>query len=243
MMTKSFRIHGAFALAVAAVAACASSSPRREQAGAGSSMAEKHGHDGHHGHHGHHDFKNAAEWAQRFDDPARDEWQKPDDVVRAMQLSPGMTVADVGAGTGYFAVRLARAVPQGQVIATDLEPDMVKYLEERARKEGLANVRAVRATASASGLAPSSVDAILIVDVWHHIEDRATYARDLAAALRPGGRVWIVDFRLDSERGPPREMKLAPEAIMADLSGAGFVAKVSAVALPEQYVIEATRGP
>lgn len=201
----------------------------------------QHGHHGHHGHGGNHRFENAEQWAQTFDDPARDAWQKPDEVIRAMQLGPAMTVADVGAGTGYFAVRLARAVPQGQVIATDIEPDMVAYLTERAKREGLANVRAVKASAAASGLAVQSVDAVLIVDVWHHIEDRVAYARDLAAALRPGGRVVIVDFRLDATKGPPPAMRLPPEKIVADLTAAGLVAKVSAVALPEQYIIEATR--
>src|SRR5678815_2211577 len=82
------------------------------------------GHHRHHGHHGsgmHHGFANANEWTQVFDDPERDKWQHPDDVLRALELSPSMTVADVGAGTGYFAVRLARAVPAGEVIATDIE--------------------------------------------------------------------------------------------------------------------------
>ncbi len=233
------RIANRSLLAAVLLAGCASSAPKQ---GAGSTMTAEHGHHGHHGHHGQHQgFKNANEWAQTFDDPARDEWQKPDEVIRAMALSPAMTVADVGAGTGYFAVRLARAVPQGQVIATDIEPDMVRYLGERASREGLPNLRAVAATATASGLAAQSVDVILIVDVWHHIDDRVAYARDLAAALRPGGRVVIVDFRLDATKGPPPEMRLAPEKIIADLAAAGFSAKVSSVALPEQYIVEAQR--
>lgn len=206
-------------------------------------MAAQHGHDGHHGHHGQHRFQNANEWAQTFDDPARDQWQKPDEVLRALALAPSMTVADVGAGTGYFAVRLARAVPQGQVIATDIEPDMVRYLGDRAKKEGLGNLRAALATATTSGLAPNSVDVVLIVDVWHHIDDRVAYARDLAAALKPGGRVVIVDFRLDATRGPPPEMRLPPEKILADLAAGGLVGKLSPVALPEQYILEATRAP
>lgn len=206
-------------------------------------MAAQHGHDGHHGHHGQHRFQNANEWAQTFDDPARDQWQKPDEVLRALALAPSMTVADVGAGTGYFAVRLARAVPQGQVIATDIEPDMVRYLGDRAKKEGLGNLRAALATATTSGLAPNSVDVVLIVDVWHHIDDRVAYARDLAVALKPGGRVVIVDFRLDATRGPPPEMRLPPEKILADLAAGGLVGKLSPVALPEQYILEATRAP
>src|SRR5688500_2205030 len=77
-------------------------------------------------------FANADAWTQVFDDPTRDAWQRPDEVLRALELGPAMTVADVGAGTGYLSVRLARAVPRGEVIATDLEPDMVRFLSERA---------------------------------------------------------------------------------------------------------------
>lgn len=152
-----------------------------------------------------------------------------------------MTVADVGAGTGYFAVRLARAVPQGQVIATDIEPDMVRYLEERARREQLSNLRAVRASHDKSGLAPNSVDAILIVHVVHHLGDRARYAHDLAAALRPGGRLLVVDFSPAAHRGPPAHMRLAPETLIAELAGAGLTAKVSPITLPDQYIVEARK--
>ncbi len=192
-------------------------------------------------HHHHHPFANADHSAQQLDDPSRDEWQRPDDVVRALRLTPTMTVADVGAGTGYFAVRLARSVPRGRVIATDIEPDMVRHLGERARREHLPNLRAVPATPTSSGLGPGSVDAILVVHVWHHVADRASLARDLAAALRPGGRLLVVDFARDAHRGPPPEMRLTPDQVVADLAGAGLDARVSTIALPEQYVVEALR--
>lgn len=212
-----------------------------------------HGHHGHgHGHHGpdgaphhasgmHHRFENAEQWAKMFDDPARDAWQQPDRVIAELDLTPAMTVADVGAGTGYFAVRIARHVPQGEVIATDLEADMVRYLTERAQREKLPNLRAQRATADDAGLAQGSVDRILVVDVWHHLGDRVAYARSLARALRPGGKLVIVDFRLDSERGPPKQHRLAPEAIVADLRAAGLDAKLSPTTLPDQYIVTATR--
>lgn len=188
-----------------------------------------------------HRFENAERWAKVFDDPARDAWQKPDAVVAALALSPSMVVADVGAGTGYFTMRLARAVPRGQVIATDIEPDMVRYLGERARREQLENVRAIQATADDPKLAPSSVDRILIVDVWHHLEDRPAYAAKLARALRPDGQIAIVDFKLDASHGPPRQHRLPPEAIIADLRAAGLDAALSATQLPEQYLVVATR--
>lgn len=198
----------------------------------------------HHGHGaGHHGFTDAQAWAPVFDDPARDAWQRPGDVLRALELSPAMRVADIGAGTGYFAVRLARAVPAGEVIATDIEPDMVRYLNERARREGLPNLRAVRATHAASGLTADSVDRILIVHVWHHLDDRVAYARELAAALKPGGKLFIVEFALAAKRGPPANLRLAPETLVAELEAAGLRAKLSPVALPEQYLVEAARPP
>jgi ubiquinone/menaquinone biosynthesis C-methylase UbiE len=188
-----------------------------------------------------HRFENADQWAKDFDNPARDAWQQPDRVIEALALTPAMTVADVGAGTGYFAVRLARAVPRGEVIATDIEPDMIRYLTERARREGLPNLRAVQGQPTAPGLAKASVDRILVVDVWHHLGDRAAFARGLADALRPGGMIAVVDFKMDAKHGPPPKHRLLPEAIMGDLRAAGLVAEVSKVDLPEQYIVTARR--
>jgi len=173
-----------------------------------------------------HRFEHAEHWAKAFDDPSRDAWQKPDVVLAALELAPAMTVADVGAGTGYFTVRLARALPQGQVVATDIEPDMVRYLGERAEREHLPNVHAQLAGASDPQLAPASVDRELVVDVWHHISDRVAYAKGLAAALRPGGKLVIVDFTQDATHGPPKHHRLAPETIVADLRAAGLAAEV-----------------
>jgi len=184
-----------------------------------------------------HRFDDAERWAKVFDDPGRDAWQHPDDVVAALGLTPNMSVADVGAGTGYFTVRLARAVPDGHVIATDIEPDMVRYLGDRARREQLANVRAVLATGDDPRLEPSSVDRILIVDVWHHVADRGAYAKGLAAALRPGGQVAIVDFTQEATHGPPREHRLRPDAIITDLQGAGLDASLAPTSLPDQFII------
>jgi len=138
--------------------------------------------------HHQHRFSDAEKWAKVFDDPARDEWQKPDEVIRALKLVPEARVADIGAGTGYFAVRLARAVPEGQVFGVDAEPDMVRYLRERARREGLANLTAVAAKPGDPSL-PTAVDLVILVDTYHHVPDRERYFRELKKALRPGGRL------------------------------------------------------
>lgn len=206
---------------------------------------EDHANHGGHAHHGGgampHRFEDASQWAKVFDDPARDAWQQPDAVIAALQLTPAMTVADIGAGTGYFAMRLARAVPQGRVIATDIEADMIRYMTERAAREGVKNLDAVLTPPADPKLVEGSIDRILVVDVWHHLGDRVGYAKALGKALKAGGMVAIVDFKLDAKHGPPPKHRLAPEAIVADLAAAGLTASVSPVALSEQYIVIARR--
>jgi SAM-dependent methyltransferase len=197
-------------------------------------------------HHGHHRFDDAERWAAHFEDPARDVWQRPDAVVTALGLAPSARVADIGAATGYFPVRLARAVPEGRVWGVDIEPDMVRYLNERARREGLANLFAVLGTA-ADPLLPEPVDLVLVVNTYHHIEDRSGYFGRLRQHLRPGGRLAIVDFRMgDLPVGPPEAMKVPPEQVRAELESAGYrlVADDTGL-LPHQYllVFEAAAAP
>jgi len=188
--------------------------------------------------HGDHRFEKAEDWAAQFDAPSRAAWQKPDEVVGLLALAPGMTVVDVGAGTGYFLARLSAAVgPNGRVVATDIEPDMVRYMTERAAREKLGNVSAVVAPTDDVGVVPGSADRALVVDVWHHIEKRDQYAARLARALRPGGAVVIVDFTLESRRGPPRDHRLAPDTVMAELRAGGFAVELATESLPDQYVV------
>jgi arsenite methyltransferase len=127
------------------------------------------------------------------------------------------------------------------VLATDLEPDMVRFLSERARREQLPNLRAIQAAPTASGLAARSVDRILVVHVWHHLADRGALAHDLSAALRPGGRLFVVDFAVAARRGPPASMRVAPEVVIADFESAGLSAGISPIVLPDQYIVEARR--
>jgi predicted methyltransferase len=188
-----------------------------------------------------HRFENADQWAKVFDDPARDAWQQPDEVIAALELTPAMTVADIGAGTGYFTMRIAKQVPQGQVIATDVEPDMIRYLTDRAAKEQLANVKPALTPPADPKLAAGSVDRVLVVDVWHHLGDRIAYAKALAAGIKPDGMIAVVDFKLDATQGPPKQHRLAPEAIIADFVAAGLHASVAPTQLPQQYIVIARR--
>lgn len=194
-----------------------------------------------HGHHRHHRFENADEWAKQFDDPSRDEWQRPDAVIDFIAPAADAVVADLGAGTGYFAIPLAQRVPQGRVFANDIEPDMVRYLGERADKEGLDNVVPVLGDAADPKL-PEPVDVAFMCDVYHHIEDRPAYFGRVAEALRAGGRVVIVDFKKDAPAdvpGPPPAMRIAQEQVIEELSEAGLVlSRADRDTLAHQYIVE-----
>jgi ubiquinone/menaquinone biosynthesis C-methylase UbiE len=203
-----------------------------------------HGHD--HADHAHgplvHRFENAAQWAKEFDDPSRDAWQRPADVIAAMGISPGQTVADLGAGTGYFLPHLARAVgPHGKVIALDIEPDMVRYMNERVAREQLVGVEARVVPLDDPSLPAGSIDRVLIVDTWHHIDNRAAYAAKLRAALAPGGAVFVVDFTMEARRGPPAHHRLRPEQIIDDLTAGGLEASLIEESLPEQLIVVGRR--
>ncbi|HEX5061388.1 MAG TPA: class I SAM-dependent methyltransferase [Kofleriaceae bacterium] len=195
-----------------------------------------------HAHHAmHHRFENADQWTRVFDDPARDAWQMPDKVVATLALAPGMVVADVGAGTGYFEKRLSAAVgDSGAVIAVDIEPDMVRYLRDRAQREGTPNVEARLGAPDDPKLTAASVDRVLIVDTWHHIDDRVAYSKKLATALKPGGAVFVVDFTLETEKGPPKQHRLAPAQVIEELTQAGLKAAVADAGLPDQYIVKAS---
>jgi SAM-dependent methyltransferase len=186
--------------------------------------------------HSSHSFRGAEKWSQVFDDPARDEWQKPDDVIRALKLAPEALVADIGAGTGYFAVRLARAVPKGRVYGVDAEPDMVRYLNQRAQREGLANLTAVAAKPADPSL-PAPVDLAILVDTYHHVPDRERYFRDLKKVLKPGGRLAIVDFTLDSPVGPPKRARIPADKVKQELARAGYTLAEEHGFLPNQYFL------
>ncbi len=183
-----------------------------------------------------HHFQDAERWAAQFDDPARDAWQKPDEVIRTLAPAPDAVVADIGAGTGYFAVRLARAVPRGRVIGVDIEPDMVDYLEKRARRERLPNL-AVQLGAPDDPRLPVKADLVLLVDVYHHIAAREEYFRRLRGSLAPGARLAIIDFRPDSPYGPPPDMRVPRAQAERELSRADFELVAEHDFLPYQYFL------
>ena len=194
--------------------------------------------------HMHHRFDDPAKYSKMFDDPARDAWQMPDRVIEALALPPTAAVADIGAGTGYFSLRLAKAVPKGKVYAVDIEPAMLEHIRKRAAEEKLANVVAVLGAENAPNR-PSAADAVIVVDTYHHLPNRVAFFRDLQKSLAPAARVAIIDFRKDAPDGPPPEFRFESDQIVAEMEQAGFRLEANHGFLPRQHflVFSAAREP
>jgi cyclopropane fatty-acyl-phospholipid synthase-like methyltransferase len=179
-----------------------------------------------------------AAYIAALEDPARDAYQKPHEVIEALALKQGEVIADIGAGSGYFALRVAHHVGQdGHVYAVDISPDMIRYLNQRVRDARLLNVSTVLALPN-DPLLPQPVDRFLIVDVWHHIEDHAGYLALMKKLLKPGGQIVMIDFqKRDLPVGPPAAMKIAREELLEEMEEHGFRLVQEHTFLPYQYFL------
>jgi len=188
----------------------------------------------------HHSFEDVQHWVEVFDDPARDAWQKPAEVVQALRIRPGMRIADLGAGTGYFIRYLSAAVAEnGTVFAIEVEPNLLVHLRQRAETERTRNVVPMLASADNPRLPGGMIDCVLIVDTLHHIDDRVDYLRRLRHALRRDGRVAVIDFKKDAAVtvGPPLEHRLDREQVVAEFRRAGYQLVDAPQMLPYQYFL------
>lgn len=183
-----------------------------------------------------HRFDDPNAWAPRFEDPARDVWQKPDEVLAALKLQPTDRIADIGAGTGYFPVRIARAQPLAKVYGVDIEPKMTEYLAARAAGEGLKNLKAVLGTADRANL-PEKVELVLMVDTYHHVEDRVRYFERLKEHVAADGRLAVIDYRKEAPVGPPPSHRLSAAQIVTELKQAGWEKSTEHDFLPYQHFL------
>jgi predicted methyltransferase len=155
--------------------------------------------------------------------PDRDQWNKPDQIMDALGIAEGSVVADLGAGGGWFTIRLARRVgPNGIVYGEDIQPEMIEAIARRVQEEGLQNVRTVLGTPTDPRL-PSRVDTVLIMDVYHEMDDPVTVLKSVARYLKPQGRLGIVGYNPGGGGpGPEPEERVDPQTVINDAAKAGF---------------------
>jgi arsenite methyltransferase len=172
-----------------------------------------------------------------LEDPRRDAYQKPHEVVEALAIHEGEVIADIGAGSGYFAFRFARHVGStGRVYAIDIDGDMIAHLTRRAGELAASNVTPVLARPDDPLLPEASIDRIFFCDVWHHVENQTQYLAKLKKALKASGQVVMIDFhKKPLPVGPPLDMKIAREELVAQMEREGFRVVKEYTFLPYQY--------
>ena len=169
----------------------------------------------------------------------RSEWQQPDRVMDALLIADGFRVADVGAGGGWFTIRLARRVgPQGRVYAEDIQPEMIVSIEQRVKREDLKNVEIRSGTASDPNL-PKGLNAVLMVDTYPQIREPIAVLTSIAASLGPNGKLGIVDFKPDGAGGPGPDLseRISPEVIKRQAAAAGLKLISHETFLKYQYLL------
>ena len=171
--------------------------------------------------------------------PDRDKWQDPDGVMDRLGIFEGARVADIGAGGGWFTIRLAQRVrATGIVYAEDIQRQMIESIDRRVKREGLSNVKPILGTPSDPKL-PGNLDAVLMVDTYTQLGDPVSLLKKIAAALAPSGKLGIVDFKLDGAGGPgpPLEERVSPETIKTHAAAAGLKLRSHETFLRYQYLL------
>jgi protein-L-isoaspartate O-methyltransferase len=174
-----------------------------------------------------------------LDRPEREREESTTQAIKALQLRPGMVVADIGAGSGYYTVRLAKGVgPTGRVFATDVQRGMLDLIDRRVRQEGLTNVTTVLGSDSDPGLPAHALDLALMVDVYHELQAPQTFMRRLRETLKPDGRLALLEFRQEDPNVPIREEhKMSVSGARRELTADGFRFRESIERLPWQHLL------
>ena len=179
------------------------------------------------------------EYLGQLEGPDRDAWQRPDQIMDALQIGENSVVADLGAGGGWFTVRLAHRVgPNGRVYAEDIQPQMIESIQRRRDREVLLNVETVLGTAVDPKLPAGSLDAVLIVDAYHEMEQPVALLKNVAKALKPGGTIGIVNFKKDGGGpGPDMDERVDAEKVVDDARAAGLELRKRENFLRYQYLL------
>jgi predicted methyltransferase len=174
-----------------------------------------------------------------LEDPKRDAYQKPHEVLAALKIKPGEVIADIGAGSGYFTFRLSHFVgDKGKVYAVDVSPDMIRHINRRIRETKTTNIVSMLADTDDPLLPDRSVNRFFICDVWHHVENQTKYLSLMKKMLKPGGEVVMIDFhKKDLPIGPPPQMKIAREDLIKQMEKNGFRLIKEHTFLPYQYFL------
>lgn len=182
------------------------------------------------------EFKNIEQWIARLDNPEREKKQLPTEVIEKLLLQTNDVVADIGAGTGYFALRIAAAYPDVTVIAADSEPEMVAYLQYQAAERKLSNVEPIVIDPSRPVL-PVKANVALTVNTYHHIDNRVEYLKNVRGNMAPGARIAVIDFNMASPEGPPPEHRIPTAQVVEEFAQAGFALAQEWNFLPFQYFL------
>jgi len=174
-----------------------------------------------------------------LEDPQRDAYQKPHEVLTALNIKPGEIIADIGAGSGYFTFRLSHFVgDKGKVYAVDVSPDMILHINRRIRELKTNNVVTLLADPDDPLLPDRSVNRFFFSDSWHHIENQSKYLSLMKRMLKPGGEIVMIDFhKKELPVGPPMQMKIAREDLIKQLDGNGYRLTKEHSFLPYQYFL------
>jgi cyclopropane fatty-acyl-phospholipid synthase-like methyltransferase len=177
-----------------------------------------------------------AGWLERAE---REQEEAPSKAIEALALKPGMVIADIGAGSGYYTSRLAKKVaPSGRVYATDIQPGMIEILNRRVKGEGLTNVETILGAMDDPRLPPASIDVAIMVDVYHELQQPQVFLQRLRPALKPGGRLVLLEFRKEDPHVPILEVhKMSIAEVKAELEAEGFTIERVINVLPWQHII------
>jgi ubiquinone/menaquinone biosynthesis C-methylase UbiE len=176
-----------------------------------------------------------ASWLER---PSREVTEKPDQVIKSLNLKPTDVVADIGAGTGYFSFRISPKVPQGKVLAVDVQPEMIKVLKGLAKDRKITNVEAVQGTITNPNLPPMTVDLVLMVDTYHEFSNPREMMQAIVKSLKPGGRVVLLEYRGEDPNVPIKPVhKMTQDQVRKEMAAVNLTWKETKDFLPYQHLL------